>query len=124
MKLDFKIKFLNIYESYFKGKVDFRGDEYTINIQSERRGKVVKVPFHVNTEKSRFLVRLSGPNDIVIEDMLEFRGESEWVEIDSDIITFFVADHQDQFDIVEILDGSELAETQKRYRLAVLSSIM
>ena len=109
MKLDFKIKFLNIYESYFKGKVDFRGDEYTINIQSERRGKVVKVPFHVNTEKSRFLVRLSGTNDVVIEDMLEFRGESEWVEIDSDIITFFVADHQDQFDTLEILDGSELA---------------
>ena len=109
MKLDFKIKFLNIYESYFKGKVDFRGDEYTINIQSERRGKVVKVPFHVNTEKSRLLVRLSGPNDVVIEDMLEFHGESEWVEIDSDIITFFVADHQDQFDTLEILDGSELA---------------
>ena len=109
MKFDFKIKFLNIYESYFKGKVDFRGDEYTINIQSERRGKIVKVPFDVSTEKSRFLVRLSGPNDIVVEDMLEFRGESEWVEIDSDIITFFVADHQDQFDIVEILDGSELA---------------
>jgi len=109
MKLDFKIRFLNIYESYFKGKVDFRGDEYTINIQSERRGKVVKVPFHVNTEKSRLLVRLSGPNDVVIEDMLEFHGESEWVEIDSDIITFFVADHQDQFDTLEILDGSELA---------------
>ncbi len=109
MKLDFKIRFLNIYESYFKGKVDFRGDEYTINIQSERRGKVVKVPFHVNTEKSRLLVRLSGPNDVVIEDILEFHGESEWVEIDSDIITFFVADHQDQFDTLEILDGSELA---------------
>jgi len=44
----------------------------------------------------------------VIEDMLEFRGESEWLEIDSDMITFFVADHQDQFDTLEILDGSEL----------------
>ena len=109
MKLDFKIKFLNIYESYFKGKVDFRNDEYTINIQSERRGKILKLPFVVNTEKRRFLVRLSGPNDLVIEDMLEFHGESEWVEIDSDAITFFVADHQDQFDTLEILDGSELA---------------
>ena len=108
MKFDFKIKFLNIYESYFKGKVDFRNDEYTINIQSERRGKILKLPFVVNTEKRRFLVRLSGPNDLVIEDMLEFHGESEWVEIDSDAITFFVADHQDQFDTLEILDGSEL----------------
>jgi len=108
VKLDFKIKFLNIYESYFKGKVDFRGDEYTINVQSERRGKVLKVPFHINAEKRRFLVRLSGPNNIVIEDMLEFHGESEWLEIDSDMITFFVADHQDQFDTIEILDGSEL----------------
>jgi len=109
VKFDFKIKFLNIYESYFKGKVDFRNDEYTINIQSERRGKILKLPFVVNTEKRRFLVRLSGPNDLVIEDMLEFHGESEWVEIDSDAITFFVADHQDQFDTLEILDGSELA---------------
>jgi len=109
VKFDFKIKFLNIYESYFKGKVDFRGDEYTINIQSERRGKVIKVPFQVSTEKRRFLVRLSGPNNIVIEDMLEFHGESEWLEIDSDMITFFVADHQDQFDTLEILDGYELA---------------
>ena len=108
MKFDFKIKFLNIYESYFKGKVDFRNDEYTINIQSERRGKILKLPFEFDDGKKRFLVRLSGPNNIVIEDMLEFHGESEWVEIDSDIITFFVADHQDQFDTLEILDASEL----------------
>ena len=108
MKLDFKIKFLNIYESYFKGKVDFRDDEYTINIQSERRGRILKLPFELDRGKKRFLVRFSGPNDLVIEDMLEFHGESEWVEIDSDAITFFVADHQDQFDTLEILDGSEL----------------
>ena len=41
----FKIEHLNILESYFKGKVEFRGDEYTINIQDERRGKVLKLPF-------------------------------------------------------------------------------
>ena len=29
----------------FKGKVEFRGDEYTINLQNERRGKVLKLPF-------------------------------------------------------------------------------
>ncbi len=29
---------------------------------------------------------------------LNVHGESEWVEIDSDEITYFIADHQDQFD--------------------------
>ena len=30
----FKINFMDIHESYFKGKVEFRGDEYTINLQN------------------------------------------------------------------------------------------
>ena len=43
----FKIDHLNIHESYFKGKVEFRGDEYTINLQNERRGKILKLPFYI-----------------------------------------------------------------------------
>ena len=45
MPYTFKIDHLNINESYFKGKVEFRGDDYTINIQDERGGKVLKLPF-------------------------------------------------------------------------------
>jgi len=103
MSLGFKIQFLNINESYFKGKVEFQNKEYTINIQNERRGKVLKLPFYINSKKERILVRLTGSGDIFIEDYLPFKGESEWVEIDSDEITFYIADHQDKFDILEVV---------------------
>ncbi|MDP3780206.1 MAG: hypothetical protein Q8Q69_03330 [Nitrosopumilaceae archaeon] len=103
MALCFKIKQLNIYESYFKGIVDFYGQEYTINIQNERRGKVLKLPFSLNVKKERILVRLSGPENIFVEDYLPYKGESEWMEIDSDQITFFLADHQDQYDMLEVI---------------------
>ncbi len=103
MSLGFKIQFLNINESYFKGKVEFQNKEYTINIQNERRGKVLKLPFNINSKKERMLVRLTGSGDIFIEDYLPFKGESEWVEIDSDEITFYIADHQDKFDTLEVV---------------------
>ena len=100
----FKIDHLNINESYFKGKIEFRGVDYTINIQDERRGKVLKLPFQLK-KKQKVLVRFSGPNGIAVEDFLPFEGESEWVEVDSTPITFFIADHQDQFDTLEIIDN-------------------
>ncbi len=103
MSLGFKIQFLNINESYFKGKVEFQNKKYTINIQNERRGKVLKLPFYINSKKERMLVRLTGSGDIFIEDYLPFKGESEWVEIDSDEITFYIADHQDKFDTLEVV---------------------
>lgn len=103
MTISFKIRQLDIRESYFIGKVDFEGQVYTINIQNERRGKVLKLPFFQNARKDKVLVRISGPDNIFVEDYLPYKGESEWVEIDSDEITFFLADHQDQFDLVEVI---------------------
>ena len=102
MNYIFKIEKLDIFESYFKGKVRIRKDEFTINIQNERRGKVLRLPFLLNTQK-RVHVRCSGPG-VSVEDFVEYRGESEWVEIDSDQITFYIADHQDQFDTIEIIE--------------------
>ena len=102
MNYIFKIEKLDIFESYFKGKVRIRKDEFTINIQNERRGKVLRLPFLLNTQK-RVLVRCSGPG-VSVEDFVEYRGESEWVEIDSDQITFYIAAHQDQFDTIEIIE--------------------
>ncbi len=107
MVISFKIKNLDIHESYFKGKVEFRGDDYTINIQNERRGKVLKLPFEPKVKNEKMLVRLVGPGDIFIEDYLPYRGESEWLEIDSDEITFYIADHQDKFDTLEIIDDKK-----------------
>ena len=81
MSLGFKIQFLNINESYFKGKVEFQNKEYTINIQNERRGKVLKLPFNINSKKERILVRLAGSGDIFIEDYLPFKGESDGLKL-------------------------------------------
>ena len=104
MGYNFAISKLDIRESFFLGKVQINDDEYTINIQTVRRDKVLKLPFGMTLEKQKALVRMSGPNGVVIEDILPYKGESEWVEIDSDLITFYAADHQDQFDRLEIID--------------------
>lgn len=100
--LRIKIKYLNIYESYFKGKAEFDSKEYTINIQDERRGKVIRFPFEL-TNKKGLTVRMSGKGGVFVEDYLPFKGVSEWIELDSTPITFYIADHQDQFDSLEIL---------------------
>ena len=47
-KLVFKIEKLDIAHSYFKGKVRLEKDEFTINIQDERRGKVLRLPMDKN----------------------------------------------------------------------------
>lgn len=46
---------------------------------------------------------MTGADDLFVEDYLPYKGESEWLEIDSDEITYFLADHQDQFDTIEIM---------------------
>ena len=102
--LSFKINKLDIFQSYFFGKVDFRNDKYKVNIQNQKRGKVLKLPFGINSKKQQFIVRFTGPGDLFVEDFLPFCGESEWLEIDSDAITYFLADHQDQLDTIEIMD--------------------
>ena len=102
--LSFKINKLDIFQSYFFGKVEFRSDEYKVNIQNQKRGKVLKLPFTINSKKQKMIVRITGPGDLFVEDYLPFFGESEWLEIDSDEITYFLADHQDQLDTIEIMD--------------------
>ena len=107
--MKFKILKLDINESYFLGEVkkleeEEQNKEYKINIQNERRGKVVKLPFGIIPKKDKLNVRLTGPGGIFIDDNLPYKGESEWVEIDSDKITYFIADNQDRFDKLEIID--------------------
>lgn len=101
--LSFKITKLDIFQSYFFGEVEFRNDKYKVNIQNQRRGKVLKLPFEIKTKKEKIVVRLTGPKDVFVEDYLNYQGESEWLEIDSDEITYFLADHQDQCDTIEIM---------------------
>ncbi|PJC50835.1 MAG: hypothetical protein CO032_02725 [Nitrosopumilales archaeon CG_4_9_14_0_2_um_filter_34_16] len=101
--LSFKIIKLDIFQSYFFGETEFRNDKYKVNIQNQRRGKVLKLPFEIKSKKERVMVRLTGPKDMFVEDYLVYQGESEWLEIDSDEITYFLADHQDQCDTIEIV---------------------
>ena len=101
--LEFKIIKLNINQSYFFGEVEFFSDKYKVNIQSERRGKVLKLPFEIKSKNEKIMVRITGPGDLVVEDYLPYKGESEWLEIDSNEIAFYLADHQDQLDTIEIM---------------------
>ena len=101
--LNFKITRLDIFQSFFFGEVEFRSDKFKINVQNQRRGKVLKLPFEIRPQSDKVVVRLTGDNDLFVEDYLPYKGESEWVEIDSDEITYFIADHQDQLDTIEIM---------------------
>ena len=99
--LKIKIKKLDIAESYFKGRAEVNGEEYTINVQGHWADKLIKLPFLIPTE-DKVLIRLSGPGDAYIEDIVYFKGVSEWIEIDSQDILHYIADHQDQFDTLEV----------------------
>ena len=101
--LNFKITKLDIFQSFFFGEVEFRSDKFKINVQNQRRGKVLKLPFEIKPKSDKVVVRLTGDEDLFVEDYLPYKGESEWVEIDSDEITYFIADHQDQLDTIEIM---------------------
>ena len=101
--LNFKIIKLDIFQSFFFGEVEFRSDKFKINVQNQRRGKVLKLPFEIKPKSDKVVVRLTGDDDLFVEDYLSYKGESEWVEIDSDEITYFIADHQDQLDTIEIV---------------------
>jgi hypothetical protein len=102
--LDFKIIKMSINQSYFFGEVEFCSDKCKVNIQSERRGKVLKLPFKIKSKNEKIIVRITGPGNLFVEDYLPYKGESEWLEIDSNEITYFLADHQDQLDTIEIMD--------------------
>ena len=102
--LSFQIIRIDIFQSYFFGDVEFRGDRYKINVQSQKRGKILRLPFGITPKKEKMIVRMTGPGDLYVEDYLTYFGESEWLEIDSDEITYFLADNQDMLDTVEV-DG-------------------
>ena len=104
MIFSFKVIRLDINQSYFFGQVQYKNREFKINIQNEMRGKILKLPFGFVPKKERMIVRFTGQDDLFVEDYMAYGGESEWLEINSDEITYFLADRQDQFDTLEIID--------------------
>jgi hypothetical protein len=102
---EIKIDKLDIAEAYFKGKAELNGKEHTINIQGHWVDKLIKLPFLIPTE-DKVLIRLSGPGDAYVEDTVYFKGMSEGIEIDSQDVLHYVADHQDEFDTLEVYFSS------------------
>jgi hypothetical protein len=98
-----KILDLSIQESYFTGHCECDGKKYSLNIQNQSGGKIVKFPFEYNADE--VLIKLSGKR-IMIQDVLKFKGSSEWLEIYSDPITNYLANHQEGLEWLEILQGT------------------
>jgi len=101
--ISIKIKRLDIFPNHFFGTAEINGEDYKINIQGQSmfRSKLMKLPVKFKDEKA--LLRLSGTNDAFFEDIVIYKGESEWIEVDSDGILYYLADHQDQINTIDIL---------------------
>ena len=101
--LSIKIKHLDMFPNHFFGIAEINRENYKINIQGQSifREKLIKLPIKFKDEKA--LLRLSGINGSHFEDIVNYKGESEWIEIDSDGILYYLADHQDQITSIDIL---------------------
>ncbi len=92
-----------MYPNHFFGSGKINGEYYKINIQGQSvfRKNLIKLPIEFKDEKA--LLRLSGINGSHIEDIVNNKGESEWIEIDSDRILYYLAEHRDQIDTIDVL---------------------
>jgi hypothetical protein len=102
--ISIKVKRLDMFPNHFFGTVEINKEEYKINIQGQSvlREQLIKLPIQFKDEKA--LLRLSGiDDDAFFEDIVRYKGESEWIEIDSDRILYYLADHQDQIDTIDVI---------------------
>jgi len=101
--MSIKIKRLDMFPNHFFGIAEINGEDYKINIQGQSvfRTNLMKLPIKFKDEKA--LLRLSGINGSFFEDIVNYKGKSEWIEIDSDRILTYLADHQDQIDTIDVL---------------------
>ncbi len=81
--MSINIKKLDMFPNHFFGIAEINKEEYKINIQGQSilRQKLIKLPIKIKDEKA--LLRLTGINDTLFEDIVNYKGESEWIEIDS-----------------------------------------
>ena len=106
LKLPFKLKILYLTENEntFQGKAVFHEKDYSISVNSNKEEKTIRVPFSVmGVTENKILVRFSGPSGVYVEDYLKFKGKSEGIEIESDIISDEISNNQDKLlDTLEI----------------------
>ena len=101
--LSIKIKHLDMFPNHFFGIAEINGQDYKINIQGQSvpSRNLIKLPIKFKDEKA--LLRLSGINGSFFWDIVNYKGKSEWIEIDSDGILIYLRDHQDQIDTIDVL---------------------
>jgi effector-binding domain-containing protein len=98
-----KIKYLNANANCFEGKAVFHEKEYHIKIYAENNEKNIKVPFPViGLTDDEILMRMSAPSGVYVQDYVIFKGQSEFVEINSDTIFSEITNSQHKFDTMEI----------------------
>ena len=57
--------------------MDSYSDKYKMNIQNERRNKVLKLLLEINSRNEKITVRMKGTGDLFVEDRHPYKGESE-----------------------------------------------
>ncbi len=93
----FNILILILPLTFFAEEITYEeGDSF----ESTKSRSVVLYEYKADASKVNTALRFA----FNVEEFVEYRGESEWVEIDSTPITFYIADHQDQFDTLEIIE--------------------
>ena len=105
LKLPFKldVKYLIRHEDVFEGKVVFHNKEYSIKIHAQNNEKIIRVPFSViGITDDEILVRVSTSLGTYVQDYMRFKGESELIDITSDIIFNEITNNEIKFDIMEI----------------------
>ena len=97
------IKRLDMFPNHFFGTAEINKKDYKINIQGQSvlRAQLIKLPIPFIDEKA--LLQLSGINGAFFEDIVNYKGESEWIEIDSDRILYYLADNQDKINTIDVL---------------------
>ena len=100
--LSVRIKRLDLFPNHFFGIAEILGTEYKINVQGQSmlRKQLIKLPIKIHDEKA--LLRLTGIGGHLFEDLVNYAGESEWVEIDSNRILYYLADNQDKINNIDI----------------------
>ncbi len=92
-----------MFPNHFFGTAEINNEEYKINIQGQSmfREKLIKLPIEFKDEKA--LLHLSGVDGLFFEDIVNYKGKSEWIEIDSDRILYYLADNQDKINTINVL---------------------
>ena len=91
-----------MFPNYFFGIVEIGNIEYKINIQDQTMliKQLIKLPIKIHDENA--LLRLTGIGGRLFEDLVNYAGKSEWVEIDSDRILYYLADNTDKITNIDV----------------------